>query len=273
MFGRENSSPTTTVSCESTEVFRKEELRTRAMDEKRGKQKRRDRVFKTKTHNSAKTKTTGGDVLAQIKAKENIVAPNNGGQRVTISRDSVPSLVAQKVGIYNRGKSSLMVSRRRPLHDIQPSQNTVRETRKDLKRVLGYSSDGKSPRKRISPLSEGNRDTTSSSSHVVTGGQRPEEPKQSGSEMEMSPDKQTSTVDGDSVRAIARRIAGGLHPRMVYPDSDYLRNTKAELRKLLKQGVDSSREAKVDMDSLVACSLSNNPPAKYTVCCVVVLYI
>ena len=37
--------------------------------------------------------------------------------------------------------------------------------------------------------------------------------------------------------------------------------------------VDSSREAKVDMDSLVACSLSNNPPAKYTVCCVVVLYI
>jgi DNA polymerase sigma len=62
MFGRENSSPTTTVSCESTEVFRKEELRTRAMDEKRGKQKRRDRVFKTKTHNSAKTKVKGGNL-------------------------------------------------------------------------------------------------------------------------------------------------------------------------------------------------------------------
>ncbi|CAI8027520.1 hypothetical protein GBAR_LOCUS15734, partial [Geodia barretti] len=150
---------------------------------------------------------------------------------------------------------------RRPLHDIQPSQKTVREAQKDLKRVLGYSSDEKSPRKRVSPLSEGDRDTASSSSHVVTGGQRPEEPKQSGSEMDTSPDKQTSTMDGESVRAIARRITGGLHPRMVYPDSDYLTNTKAELRKLLKQGVDSSREAKADMDSLVACSLSNNPPA------------
>ena len=56
------------------------------------------------------------------------------------------------------------------------------------------------------------------------------------SEMELSPDKQTSSVDGDSVLAIAHRIASGLHPRMVYSESDYLSTTKAELRKLLKQG-------------------------------------
>ena len=53
--------------------------------------------------------------------------------------------------------------------------------------------------------------------------------------MEMSPEKQDSSEDGDSVLAIARRIAGGLHPRMVYSDSDYLGSTKSELRKLLKQ--------------------------------------
>lgn len=39
---------------ERAEVFRKEALETRTMDEKRGKQKRRDRV--SKTHSGAKTK-------------------------------------------------------------------------------------------------------------------------------------------------------------------------------------------------------------------------
>lgn len=56
----------------------------------------------------------------------------------------------------------------------------------------------------------------------------------------MSPpatDQKTATTDeDDTVLAIARRISQGLHPHMVYSDSDYLNNTKSELRKLLKQG-------------------------------------
>lgn len=80
------------------EVFRKETLETKvkeSMDEKRGKQKRRDRVSKAKTQSATKSKVsriiygvlftslvitipsqlpkTGGDVLAQIKSKENTV--------------------------------------------------------------------------------------------------------------------------------------------------------------------------------------------------------
>ena len=54
--------------------------------------------------------------------------------------------------------------------------------------------------------------------------------------MSPPPDQQTATAsDGDSILSIARRIADGLHPCMVYSDSDYLNNTKSELRKLLKQ--------------------------------------
>ena len=58
------------------------------------------------------------------------------------------------------------------------------------------------------------------------------------SEMELSPppDKQ-DPLEEDSILAIATRIAEGLHPRMIFSDSDYLNNTKAELRKLLKQGL------------------------------------
>ena len=41
--------------AENAEVFRKEELEPRAMDEKRGKQKRRDRVSK---HSSSKSKVS-----------------------------------------------------------------------------------------------------------------------------------------------------------------------------------------------------------------------
>ena len=55
------------------------------------------------------------------------------------------------------------------------------------------------------------------------------------SEMEQSPPPEK--VDSSyCLLAIARSIAKGLHPNMVYSDSDYLNNAKAELRKLLKQG-------------------------------------
>ena len=50
-------------------------------------------------------------------------------------------------------------------------------------------------------------------------------------EMELSPEQ----ADSVPILDVARRIAEGLHPRMVYPDSNYLEATKAELRKLLKQ--------------------------------------
>ena len=56
------------------------------------------------------------------------------------------------------------------------------------------------------------------------------------SEMELSPDKPGAVSDDDSLLCIAGRIAEGLHPCMVYPDTDYLSTVKAELRKLLKQG-------------------------------------
>lgn len=55
--------------------------------------------------------------------------------------------------------------------------------------------------------------------------------------MELSPDKSGALTDDDSLLCIAGRIAEGLHPCMVYPDTDYLNNVKAELRKLLKQGL------------------------------------
>ena len=61
------------------------------------------------------------------------------------------------------------------------------------------------------------------------------------SEMEMSPpadQQQATSADSDTILSIARRIAEGLHPRMVYSDTDYLNNVKSELRKLLKQGSD-----------------------------------
>lgn len=66
------------------------------------------------------------------------------------------------------------------------------------------------------------------------------------SEMELSPPPEklaVASTDGgsDSVLCIARRIAGGLHPCMVYSDTDYLNNVKAELRKLLKQGLAQMR--------------------------------
>ena len=104
----------------------------------------------------------------------------------------------QKVGIYNKGKSSIMVSRSeslyylslqssgdslilththththtgRPLHGIQFSQKTLKETKKDLKRVLGYSGDENSPTKSF-PRS-------SKHSPMATGGQQAEEPKHS----------------------------------------------------------------------------------------------
>jgi hypothetical protein len=256
------SSRASSISNENAEVFRREPLEAKggvSMDEKRGKQKRRDRVSKAKTH-SSKTKHTksGGDILAQIKAKENIVAPNNSTQRITICKDNVPALFTQRLGIYNKGKSSLMVSRRRPLHDIQLSQKTIHGTEKDLKRVLGYSGDEKSPVKR-SPCSARGRN-----SPMATGGQQVEEPKQSSSEMELSPPPAQSEdgAEGDSLLCIARRIAEGLHPCMVYSDTDYLHNVKAELRKLMKQGSGGTSGAvqPPDMDTLVAHCPTENPP-------------
>ena len=56
------------------------------------------------------------------------------------------------------------------------------------------------------------------------------------SEMELSPAQSEQGAEGDSFLSIARRIAKGLHPCMVYSDTDYLNTVKAELRKLLKQG-------------------------------------
>jgi hypothetical protein len=287
------SSRASSISNENAEVFRREPLEAKggvSMDEKRGKQKRRDRVSKAKTH-SSKTKValhyiwhfcvtthslviqiytctcacvqhtkSGGDILAQIKAKENIVAPNNSTQRITICKDNVPALFTQRLGIYNKGKSSLMVSRRRPLHDIQLSQKTIHGTEKDLKRVLGYSGDEKSPVKR-SPCSARGRN-----SPMATGGQQVEEPKQSSSEMELSPPPAQSEdgAEGDSLLCIARRIAEGLHPCMVYSDTDYLHNVKAELRKLMKQGSGGTSGAvqPPDMDTLVAHCPTENPPTK-----------
>ena len=41
---------------ENAEVFRKETLQSKVMDEKRGKQKRRDKVSKTKSQNASKSK-------------------------------------------------------------------------------------------------------------------------------------------------------------------------------------------------------------------------
>ena len=54
--------------------------------------------------------------------------------------------------------------------------------------------------------------------------------------MELSPDKPGALSGDDSLLCIAGRIAEGLHPSMVYSDTDYLNTVKAELRKLLKQG-------------------------------------
>ena len=54
--------------------------------------------------------------------------------------------------------------------------------------------------------------------------------------MELSPTQSEQGAEGDSLLSIARRIAKGLHPCMVYSDTDYLNTVKAELRKLLKQG-------------------------------------
>lgn len=44
------------LAPENAEVFRKETLQTRGMDEKRGKQKKRDRVSKTVSQSSSKSK-------------------------------------------------------------------------------------------------------------------------------------------------------------------------------------------------------------------------
>ena len=87
------------------------------------------------------------------------------------------------------------------------------------------------------------------------------------SEMELSPAQSEQRAEGDSLLSIARRIAEGLHPCMVYSDTDYLNNVKAELRKLLKQGL-TVCDVNVRCSLRVHCMLL----AVVLICCVFVAF-
>lgn len=64
-------------------------------------------------------------------------------------------------------------------------------------------------------------------------------------EMECSPHSRTppslsptpipSPIAKIPLKEIAERLADSLHPEELFPGTDYLRNVKAELRKLMKQ--------------------------------------